>query len=442
MTTTVEQWADNATGTFGAPATTGATTISVAQLSGVFPSLTGDEVFHIVIDFNTVNAEIVEVTAISGSVGAGWIMTLAAPGLVNDHNGPPAGASVAQVITKEGLDSMVAESVLLATFTTAGDMIYGTGPAAVARLGIGADGYVLKVVSGVPAWAVNAAPPIGAAGGDLAGTYPDPTIGSIQGVAISGTPAAGNGLYATSASAAAWGSLTSAQVAKIFAAAGDLLHGTGAGTGAILSIGSATDVLVVSGSEPAWTTPAAVVESGFTVAGDIFVGTGSGTGKILPIGGSSGEALIVGGADPSGLEWGSPSLPFNSGVLSAPVTAVANSSTTVLTTASLAIGTWLLTVNALVAYDTAATAPVVFYLVDNTATSTFSGPQRAQGPYPDTTTTPVPVSFTTLVTVTVAGTVYLDVFNIDSTHNATVAYQDNEGTPVGAVTGYTAVKVA
>ena len=73
----IEVWADNATGTLGAPGTTGDTTISVAQATGVFPSsLSGGEVFHLVIDFDTINAEIVEVTANSGSVEAGWTMTL------------------------------------------------------------------------------------------------------------------------------------------------------------------------------------------------------------------------------------------------------------------------------------------------------------------------------------------------------------------------------
>ena len=39
------------------------------------------------------------------------------------------------------------------TITTAGDTLYGTGSAAVARLGIGSSGQVLTVASGVPSWA-------------------------------------------------------------------------------------------------------------------------------------------------------------------------------------------------------------------------------------------------------------------------------------------------
>ncbi|HJP96515.1 MAG TPA: glycosyl hydrolase family 28-related protein [Candidatus Saccharimonadales bacterium] len=43
-----------------------------------------------------------------------------------------------------------------------------------------------------------------AAAGDLSGTYPNPTVAKVNGVAVSGTPASGKVLTATSASAASW----------------------------------------------------------------------------------------------------------------------------------------------------------------------------------------------------------------------------------------------
>jgi hypothetical protein len=50
----------------------------------------------------------------------------------------------------------------------------------------------------------DARTPTGAAGGDLAGTYPDPDVAAIDGVVLSGTPNVGDVLTATGAAAAQW----------------------------------------------------------------------------------------------------------------------------------------------------------------------------------------------------------------------------------------------
>ena len=147
--------------------------------------------------------------------------------------------------------------------------------------------------------------------GDLSGAYTDLTVESIQGVVISGTPAAGDGLYATGTATAAWSASRLLRSRAIFDNAGDLL-----------------------------------------------VGTGSGTGEILPIG-SVGQALVVGGADPSGLEWGWPVPTIADSLNGSLVTATGSTTTGVITGINLTEGQWVIPVNALISYDSSATLPVI-----------------------------------------------------------------------------------
>jgi hypothetical protein len=58
-----------------------------------------------------------------------------------------------QTLTNKTLTSPALTTPTISTATTNGDILYGTGSGALARLGIGTTGQILNVTAGVPAWA-------------------------------------------------------------------------------------------------------------------------------------------------------------------------------------------------------------------------------------------------------------------------------------------------
>lgn len=133
-----------------------------------------------------------------------------------------------------------------------------------------------------------------------------------------------------------------------------------------------------------------------------------------------------------------PALQTASGVLGGDVGLTAATDTLVLTTASLAVGTWLVNMSAELVITGAVASDAMIYVAPGSATASFVGPIAADDELPALAGGAAALAFACIVTVTVAGTLQLRAF---STLAAT-AKQNGTVTGARAVTGYTAVRIA
>lgn len=154
----------------------------------------------------------------------------------------------------------------LATYTT-GDILYASATNTISKLPIGANNYVLTVSAGVPSWTAGAAS--GVSSVSFGSTGLTPSTATTGAVSVGGTLVSGAG---------GTGFSTYTQ--------GDILYASAANTVSKLAIGSAGQVLTVSGGAPVWATSAASGVSSLAA-------TSSATGFSLSASASTGAVTIT-----------------------------------------------------------------------------------------------------------------------------------------------------
>lgn len=167
-------------------------------------------------------------------------------------------------------------------------------PVTAQSLGAGQDAYVLTWSNADGYYKAAVIPTqtaTGSAGGDLSGTYPNPTVAKINGISVSSGPSANQVLVATSGTTSAWQQILNAQIDPSAAIAYSKLNLSGGIVNADVNASAAIDGTKISpnfGSQNVLTSGSV---TGASIVGNSLDRSASGT---LVIGGTNATGVTLG----------------------------------------------------------------------------------------------------------------------------------------------------